>query len=264
MQQQLDFKEIYNTYSRKLYNVAFRLTSNETDAQDVLQETFLNAYKGFGDFRGQSSVGTWLYRITINSAYRFMQKRQGHPFAVPVPEDRINEGGETARWMNSHQPVEDQVVSKDIREMCMQLFLNCIPKKQRIAFVLRALVDLPIREIADIMGITETSAKQNVFRAKEHLRAYTDGRCSFFNPDYPCKCSYWVEYTRKHGKSGLIPKSDSEGPSNEDVAKLVKGEFRYVEKLARMYEDRQNTTDFETFSDRLKQMIAENELKIFS
>src|SRR3954462_13377415 len=89
------FEELVRSTSAETYTLAFRLTGNDDDARDVVQETYLRAYKGIGKFRGESAFSTWLYRITANCAANQLGKRKRHrhddlddeaPFADPSPE----------------------------------------------------------------------------------------------------------------------------------------------------------------------------------
>lgn len=125
------FETFYKEYYEKLFRAAFRLTGNKEDAQDIIQEAYINAFKSFSKFEHNSSFGTWIYRIMLNCTYRYITKRDKLPIQVITAESGISQ---TEFWesIKSNESVEDTAMVEDIRETCIQLFLNCIPKKQRI------------------------------------------------------------------------------------------------------------------------------------
>ena len=81
----------------------------------------------------------------------------------------------------------------------MKLFLNCMLKKQRIAFTFRVLMDLSIGDIASIMDISESAVKINIYRARQHMKNNMEGRCSLIDPKNSCSCSLWAKYIQKEG-----------------------------------------------------------------
>ena len=144
------------------YTLAYRLTGNEDDARDVVQDAYLRAYRGIERFRGDASFSTWLYRITANCASTHLGRRSRHrhapladdaPFADPRrdsdPEDRADVAAERAR------------VGAAVAEL---------PAGLRAVVVLRDVYDLSHEAIAAELGISETAAKVRLHRARRKLR----------------------------------------------------------------------------------------------
>ena len=150
------------TYDRT-YTLAYRLTGNEEDARDVVQETYLRAYRANGQFRGEAQVTTWLYRITANCAATQLGSRRRHRHE---PLDVTLEAADPA---SATDPV-DRAVANDLRAT-LETAIAELPPRLRAVVVLRDVYDLPHDAIAAELGITETAAKVRLHRARRALKA---------------------------------------------------------------------------------------------
>lgn len=169
------FEALVTRYQGRVYRLACRLTGSEGDAQDVLQETFLAAYRGLESFRGTSRFSTWLYRIATNAALmhrRHQSRRRTEPLDDYLP--RFDEHGQHAA-----EPAElvtasraDEVLDrKRLAERACE-GLERLPDIYREAFVLRDLEELPTDEVAELLGIDSAAVRQRVHRARLMLRGY--------------------------------------------------------------------------------------------
>ncbi|MBZ5579926.1 MAG: sigma-70 family RNA polymerase sigma factor [Acidobacteriia bacterium] len=160
------FRVLVDRHSRGLFRVAFRMTGNEPDAEDVVQESFLRAYRQLGKFDQRASFGTWLYRITVNCALDLVRsrKRRGEPWAAdPGAEDPM----QTAA---SGDPTPERLAfSGEVRERVADA-LNELSAAERAAFVLRHYEGLPIEDVSRVLGCNPGAAKHSVFRAVQKLR----------------------------------------------------------------------------------------------
>lgn len=156
------FDEVVRATSADTYALAFRLTGNEEDAKDVVQEAYLRAYRGLDGFRGESSFTTWLYRITANCASTAMAKRTRHRHEdlddIEVADTRPDADPE-ARAEGA--ALQDRVSAA----------LAALPPRLRAVVVLRDVYDLPHEAIAAELGISEAAAKVRLHRARLRLRA---------------------------------------------------------------------------------------------
>jgi len=156
------FEELVRLTYLDTYALALRLTANEEDACDVVQDTYLRAWKGIGRFRGDSQFTTWLYRITANTAATHLRRRQRtrteslDSVAEPeelrreiLPADAAESGAELAR---------------------LSAALDQLPPKLRAVVVLKDVYDQPHDVIADQLGISVTAAKVRLHRARKRLR----------------------------------------------------------------------------------------------
>jgi RNA polymerase sigma-70 factor, ECF subfamily len=145
------------------YTLAYRLTGNEEDARDVVQETYLRAYRSIDRFRGEAKITTWLYRITANCASTQLGSRRRHrhePLDLTV---------EPADLTPASDPL-DRAVAADLRAT-VETAIAELPPRLRAVVVLRDVYDLPHDAIAAELGITETAAKVRLHRARRALRA---------------------------------------------------------------------------------------------
>ena len=147
----------------RTYTLAYRLTGSEEDARDVVQDTYLRAYRALPGFRGDSQVTTWLYRITANCAASHLGRRRRH---VHEPLDDVVEPADPTPATDP----ADRAVAADLRAT-LESAIAELPPRLRAVVVLRDVYDLPHDAIADALGITETAAKVRLQRARRALKA---------------------------------------------------------------------------------------------
>jgi RNA polymerase sigma-70 factor (ECF subfamily) len=169
------FDALVDRYQSRAFRLAWRLTGSEHDAADVLQESFLQAYRHLSSFRGEARFGTWLYRIVTNAALmqrRARARRPTEPLDAFLPA--FDEAG-------AHRATpEELVVTSGVEELIDRQSLadkaraavDRLPDTCRAAFVLRDLEDLPTAEVADVLGIEPAAVRQRVHRARLLLRGY--------------------------------------------------------------------------------------------
>jgi RNA polymerase sigma-70 factor (ECF subfamily) len=168
------FETIVGRYQSRIYRLACRLTS-ETDAPDILQEAFLQAYRHLSSFRGDSQFGTWLYRIASNAALMHRRSRARRPAASL--EDFLPRFD--AHGTHAAAPAELQVVSRADELLDRQVLadraregIERLPDLYRDPFVLRDLEEMSTAEVARALGIEPATVRQRVHRARLMLRGY--------------------------------------------------------------------------------------------
>ncbi len=156
------FDELVRATYTESYTLALRLTGNEEDARDVVQEAYFRAFRGLKRFRGDAQFSTWMYRITANCAATHLGKRNKHR------HDPLDESDPIADL----RPSADPVLQSDAVELRARLTvaLEALPPKLRQVVVLRDIYDLPHEAIAAELGISETAAKVRLHRARKKLR----------------------------------------------------------------------------------------------
>lgn len=157
-------------FSEQVYRVALKMLNNPTDAEDVLQETFLKAFKSLQNFEERSSIATWLYRIAVNESLMIIRKRKPE-IAVIEEEADQDDNNETM----VHQVVdwcclpEKEFLSSESR-VHLNNAIKELPQKLRSVFILRDIEGLSIRETAETLEISETNVKTRLLRARMRLR----------------------------------------------------------------------------------------------
>ena len=162
--------DLVERYSSRIYNVALKLTGHPVEAEEVLQETFINACRGAENFEGRSSLGTWLYRIATNNGLMRLRRRE----ALTVPLDPSPDGeAEGEFWPQQLQDWNwepESVALSDELHQAMDKAVETLPDSLRAAFVLRDLEGLSTHEAAEVLGITPSNLKVRLHRARLMLR----------------------------------------------------------------------------------------------
>jgi len=162
------YAELVEKTSARIYGLALRMLSNEQDAEDVLQETYLKAYKALPDFEKRSSLTTWLYRIAANEALMVIRKKKPLQQSIELDDDNDEDQAppEIVDWR--FLP-EKELASAETRRM-LQEAVDHLSPALRIVFLLRDVQGLSVRETADILGVNENVVKTRLVRARLKLR----------------------------------------------------------------------------------------------
>ena len=161
------FRELVESYSAKLFRLAWRITGDEQSAEDAVQETFLRAYRSLDRFDARSQFGTWLHRIAVNAALDLARKQQRHrDRREDWPEESAG-GGEP---LPSPAPGPDRIALSLEVERAVRSGLAELSAMERTAFVLRHFEGRSIAEICEQLGLGASAGKQAIFRAVKKLR----------------------------------------------------------------------------------------------
>jgi RNA polymerase sigma-70 factor (ECF subfamily) len=155
------FDVIVERHRRNVYQLCYRFVGNHEDASDLAQDVFVRAFKGLRNFKGDASLGTWLYRVGVNACLnRVAVKRpQTEPIeAVQRIDDRLEDPLET--------------LMRDERAAVVRVAIQRLPPKQRATLMLRVYQELPHEEIAKILGSSVGAVKANFFHALGNLRRF--------------------------------------------------------------------------------------------
>jgi len=159
------FGELVTRYEGKVYSLSLRMLRNPEDAEDVLQDTFLRAYRGLKSFRGNSTFSTWIYRIAANSALMRLRKKQ-------LPTVSIEDADEREAPLNivdwKPGPVE-QLLTEETRE-AMEQAVEALPPEFRQVFILRDVEELSNAEVAEILDLSVAAVKSRLHRARLKVR----------------------------------------------------------------------------------------------
>jgi RNA polymerase sigma-70 factor (ECF subfamily) len=161
------FRLLVDQHSRAVFRLAFRMTGNEQDAEDVVQETFLRAYRQLDKYEARSSFSTWLYRIASNYSLDLIRTRKRH-------EDKRERGKADERDILQTIPINDpgpdRIAHSNQVQARVNEALNELSDQERTAFVLRHFEGLSIDEIGEALGTGTNATKHSIFRAVQKLR----------------------------------------------------------------------------------------------
>jgi|SRR5437867_5523415 len=159
------FGELVSRYETKVFSLALKMVRNPEDAEDILQDTFLRAYRGIKSFKGHSTFSTWIYRITANSALMRLRKKQLPTVSIEDADERETPVS-IADWAPG--PVE-QLLSQELQQV-MDEAIEALPAEFRQVFVLRDIEEISNAEVAEILDLSVAAVKSRLHRARLKVR----------------------------------------------------------------------------------------------
>jgi len=172
------YESLIARFQQPVYNLVYRLVDNPADTCDVVQEVFLKVFRNIGNFRGRSSLKTWIYRIAFNEAYnqrRWFSRHKKQEVGLE-PEDDT--------YPNYNEILPDtgrsafEMVSDHETQAMIEKALSDVNPAFRVAVVLRDIEDLSYEEIADILQVSLGTVKSRILRGREALRKALTGKMS--------------------------------------------------------------------------------------
>ena len=161
------FEELYRQHSGRLFSLAVRMLGNQTDAEDQLQEIFLSAHRKLQSFRGDSALGTWLYRLAMNQLLDYVRSRAART-------GQLTDGLDDATLLadaGGHRLADRAIDRIDLERALAELPEGC-----RAAFILHDVEGLEHKEVSEVLGIAEGTSKSQVHKARLRLRELLRGQ----------------------------------------------------------------------------------------
>jgi RNA polymerase sigma-70 factor (ECF subfamily) len=177
------FEKIYTDFQPKILRYLAHLVG-EHEAEDLTQETFVKVNRALGDFRGESKLSTWLYRVATNTALDKLRspsfRQSASPDLIEIDETPIDDRN---TWTGEKTPlVEQQIYRKEMND-CIAGYIERLPENYRMVLVLSEMEGLSNNEIAEILGVSLDTVKIRLHRGKAKLKQELESQCD----------SYWVE-----------------------------------------------------------------------
>lgn len=174
------FEAAVEKYHARIFQLAYRYLGNYEEADDITQDTFIRAYRAWDDFRGDSQIYTWLYRIALNLCHnqqKKLQRRQraeGPSLDAPLEGAASDEGGRTLEVPDSSAVPWRDLERRELNQQ-LHLALQALPENYRTVIVLRDIEGLSYEEIAEVTSSSLEAIKSRLFRARNLLRQYLSG-----------------------------------------------------------------------------------------
>ena len=160
------FNQLVLRWERPIYALAYRVIGREEDARDVVQETFLRAFRSIGGFRGQAKFSSWIYRIALNLCRDWMRKQKRTPvLQAPEGVDVIELAADTGPT----ESIEDLVARRTMSEVVARAMAQ-LPEEQRTAIILKEYQGLTFQEIADLQGCPLSTVKTRLYQGLQVVR----------------------------------------------------------------------------------------------
>ena len=188
----MDIETLVREHGKKVFNLAYRITGNRLDAEDVTQDTFLQVHRNLHRFRGDSAAYTWIYRIAVNASLQIKRTLNKVyidsldetilQFKDDVPED-------VKKWESDPetQYIYDELLA-EVQRACYHFITYRLTDGQRVVYVLRAMFGFSLDDIARILEISKNTVKVRLHRAKNALGGYFSGRCQWVEGGGDCSC----------------------------------------------------------------------------
>ncbi|MGD2033677.1 MAG: RNA polymerase sigma factor [Bacteroidales bacterium] len=238
---------LYNRYSKKIYNLAYRMTGNREDANDITQETFIRAFKSLDRFKGESHIYTWLYKIARNNCFRFLEKKKKTTFLSL--QELIDK---TSSPVSGEIPeTEKRHYIKQVKDGCLSGLLRCLSLQQRLAFILHVLLEVPLEQVAGIVEKSENATRILVHRAKRNIRDFLCNNCSLYDPENTCHCENMIDFSLKQN---WIGKDDMMVPVEQ-----IESEIRTLKSVVGLYKTLEDITPANGLDKHIQRLLTDKE-----
>jgi RNA polymerase sigma factor (sigma-70 family) len=238
---------IYKKYHKRVYNLAFRMTGNKDDASDITHDTFFQGFKSLPQFKEESQIFTWLYKIAKNNCLRFLEKK--HKTTFLSLRDLIYESG---------SPVSEEITEAEklhyitqVKEGCLTGLLRCLSLQQRLAFILKVLLDLPIEQVAKVIDKSENATRILVHRSKQNIKNFLCINCSLYHSDNPCRCENLINFSLKQG--WLVLNDMTDNPAR------IESEIKDLKDVVKLYRSLQDISPEYEFDKQIQQVLSQKE-----
>lgn len=164
------FQILVETYQRMVVNTCLGIVHNKADAEDLAQDVFLEIFRNAQNFRGDSKLSTWLYRIATNRSLNLIRSNKRKRFFQSIEETFTGGRNRASEISENRGDQPDQSITDQQRSDILHRAIDQLPEKQRIAFILNKYEDLSYQQIAEIMEISLASVESLIHRAKKNLQ----------------------------------------------------------------------------------------------
>ena len=169
-----EFAAMVEAYYAMIYRLSIKMVGNPQDAEDILQETFIKAYRHLKDFDGRSSLSTWLYRVATNEALMFLRRKRPEQISIDEPVETGEGEVEPVQIVDWCCLPEQELLSSEAR-LHLDRAIEELSTSLRIVFVLRDIQGLSTLETAEVLNLSEAAVKTRLSRARLRLREELSG-----------------------------------------------------------------------------------------
>ncbi len=231
MKNNISVEEIVKLYSNNIYNLAYRVTGARQDAEDAMQNAFIQIHQNIDSFKGDSKIFTWVYRIALNESLKIKKKvtlNKEHFDSVDMGIEQLKNSIPAEIQQLQSNPEKDfiyKALLQEIKDGCHHFMLFRITEEQRIVFIFRILLGFTFKEISAILELSVNIVKSRYTRAKENLKKHVKEKCQWYNNKSSCTCEKCIGFALKMTPEliNIIDKA----ANNPEYYKLA---AKYIEK----------------------------------
>lgn len=221
------------------------MTGNKDDADDITQETFIQAFKSLDKFKGESQIYTWLYKIAKNNCIRFLEKKKKITF-LSLQKLTDNASSPVAAGIPE---TEKMHYIKQVKDGCLSALLRSLSLQQRLAFILNVLLGLSLEQVSNVIDKSENATRILVHRSKQNIRNYLCANCSLFDPENSCHCENLINFSLK--QNWIRP-----GDSMHNVEQ-TEAEIKSLNDVVGLYKTLEEKSMPNKFDKHLKRLLAD-------
>ncbi|NPV70549.1 MAG: RNA polymerase sigma factor [Firmicutes bacterium] len=195
-------RELYHRRNH-IFSLACRLTGTRDDAEDLVQDTLLLAWKSRGQLRERNALPSWIRRICVNAFFQHARRRAARELPeehyVHSSKDGIDRWVPTEPASSDPSPEDELIVDEAVREIrdgCFTAMATRLPLEQRVAFALVDIFGVEVAEVAVVLGKSVPAAKAVLHRARENMNAFFGHHCEWVLPENACRCRAWAAFVR--------------------------------------------------------------------
>ena len=170
------YEKIIQKYQSKVFGLIYNMTKNQNEIEDLAQEVFIKIYKNLGKFKGESSLYTWIYKITVNLCLDEMKKRKN---VIYLDEKIEVDDGEVNRELPSEDKSQEELYEEKELQEKLHNCINKLPEKQRVMIVLRDIKGFSYEEISKITDVKLGTVRSQINRARLKLKELLDEERTF-------------------------------------------------------------------------------------
>jgi RNA polymerase sigma-70 factor (ECF subfamily) len=166
-------RAIIQQHNRRLFRIARSIIRDDNEAEDVVQEAYVRAFTKLAEFRGESSLGTWLSRIVMNEALGRVRRQRSAPIRISL--ESLKPGGEVIAFpLTSKQPDPERTMAQNEIRLILERTIDDLPEAFRVVLMARIVEEMSVEETAELLGLRPQTVKTRLHRAKRLLRAYLE------------------------------------------------------------------------------------------
>lgn len=194
----MEIEQLIKEYGTSVYNYALRLSCHPKDAEDLMQETFINAWRHLEELRDEGAVRQWLHSICYRQFLMKIRKTGRYQEELVEEFELLEQEGAVLREVFPG-PEDEILVEEEIKELQNGCFLAMVRKltlNQRIMFSLVDMYGMSIKDAACLLDISVTAAKGLLYRARMNIDSFYSGHCNLLNMQNPCSCKAWIAFAQ--------------------------------------------------------------------
>jgi len=239
------------------YNLSLRMLLNEEDARDATQSIFEIVTRKIGQFRHDSKLSTWVYRISHNYLVDEKRKQKHEPITFELFEKDVRNFRKYENEFNL-SPEEEKMYAEEVKIGCTKALLQCLDRESRFIFILGTIFSTPRKEAAEICGLTHGNYRAKLSRSKEKIRNFMSKNCGLLNPQAECKCRKRLLIASERGRINL------EKVLHRTESRRIKdyiSELNQMDELSNIYRDNPfEEDDREEISRKIRQLEIVQEI----